>query len=219
MSLLNYMMGKRDARRATDIATTAGRSMMQAADAAAQRTLLGVSIDELEFIANNRVARSQLTSNLSHVMISDTAYFVYVGRVVKTFTPQHVAAYCRSVGSVVQTAELGLFSTSAAPNQSGLSFTKIEATGTISSLLSTGFIRNTSAFSTSVAAGTYLWAGMRTAMSVSQPTMIGVAQDFGEGYCQSTATAGALTNAGPWTGAVSAASLTAIGPDLRIEID
>lgn len=219
MSVLAYMMARRYARLSTDIATSAGRSMMLAADAAAQRTLLGVSIDENEFIVNSRVARTQLSSNQSFVMISNTAYFVYVGRVVKTCTPLHVSAYCRSVGSVLQTAELGLFSTSSAPNRSGLSLSKIEATGTITALTGTGFIRNTSAFSTSVAAGTYLWAGMRTAMSVTQPTMIGIAQDFGQGYCQSTASAGALTGTGPWTGAISVASLTAIGPDLRVEID
>ena len=71
-------------------------------------------------------------------------------------------------------------------------------------------------------AGTNLWAGIRAVMGTTQPTLAGLCMDFGEGLTLSTAVAGALTNAGPWTGALIALGgyyYTAITADLRINLD
>lgn len=169
-----------------------------------------------------RVLRSPLAGRVTLTLVSDVAYFVFCGRTNWPMVPKYVAAHVSTAGSGAQTAEMGLFSTTSAPNKSALSFTKIEATGTIGNV-TTGsgstIVRNTSAFSTLIPAGTYLWAGIRTALASTQPTLTAVSLDHGEGYTQSTATAGALTGSGPWTGVIAGISLNATGPALNIELD
>lgn len=145
------------------------------------------------------------------LLISNTAYFVFLGRVVTEFTPAYLNVMCQTVGTSTQTAELGFFSTPAYPKyNTSQSLTKITSTGTITSLTSgTGVKRNSSAFTTSIAAGTFLWGGMRTAMAGNQPTMNAINRDYARGNVLTTAAAGALTNSGPWTGAVVSASASA----------
>jgi hypothetical protein len=153
---------------------------------------------------------------------SGTAYFVYLGRTTVAFTPKYVEFYVNTAGSGAQTAEVGLFSSTGPPNKGNLSLTKLVSTGTLNSLTSTGVKRNTSAFSTSVAAGTHLWAGSRTAMATNQPALSGLCMDFSQGRVLSTASAGALTGSGPWTGAIISLGAylnTAIAPDLRVTLD
>jgi len=154
--------------------------------------------------------------------VNGTAYFVYLGRTTVEFTPKYVEFYVNTAGSGSQTAEVGLFSSTSPPNKGSLSLSKLVSTGSVSSLTSTGVKRNTSAFSTSVPAGTHLWAGIRTAMATNQPALAGLCMDFSQGRVLSTASAGALTGAGPWTGAIISLGMylnTAITPDLRVTLD
>jgi hypothetical protein len=97
--------------------------------------------------------------------------------------------------------------------------TKIVSTGTVDSMNSTGVKRNTSAFATSVTAGTHLWAGIRTAQNTTQPTFVALAYDMSQGLVQSTVSSGVLTGTGPFTGAIIAIATTQICPDLRITLD
>jgi hypothetical protein len=156
-------------------------------------------------------------------LVSNTAYFVYIGRTTQALTVKYVEFFVNTNGSGDQTAEVGLFSSPSAPNKSNQSLTKLAATGTVDSLTTTGVKRNTSSFNHSVAAGTHLWAGIRTAMATTQPALAGLCMDFSQGLALTTASAGVLTAAGPWTGSlipVGGTYLnTAIAPDLRITLD
>jgi hypothetical protein len=155
-------------------------------------------------------------------LVNGTAYFVYLGRTTVDFTPKYVEFYVNTGGSGAQTAEVGLFSSTGPPNKGNLSLTKLVSTNSVSSLTSTGVKRNSSAFATSVAAGTHLWAGVRTAMATNQPALSGLCMDFSQGRVLSTAAAGALTGSGPWTGAIISVGQylnTAIVPDLRVSLD
>jgi hypothetical protein len=155
-------------------------------------------------------------------VVSGTAYSVYLGRTTVTFTPQYVEFYVSTAGAGAQTAEVGLFSSANPPNKGNLSLSKLVSTGTISALTNGGVKRNTSAFNTSVAAGTHLWAGIRIAMATTQPALSGLCMDFSQGRVLSTASAGALTGNGPWTGAIVTLGTypnTAISPDLRVTLD
>jgi hypothetical protein len=155
-------------------------------------------------------------------LVNGTAYFVYLGRTAVEFTPKYVEFYVNTAGSGAQTAEVGLFSSTGPPNKDNLSLSKLVSTGTLSSLTSTGVKRNSSAFATSVPAGTHLWAGVRTAMATNQPALSGLCMDFSQGRVLSKASAGALTGAGPWTGAIISLGMylnTAIAPDLRVTLD
>lgn len=167
---------------------------------------------------NNNVMRSGLVAGLTFTTITNTAYWVYVGRTTVACTPKWVEFYVRSVGSGAQTAEVVLASTPTEPRGASLTLTKIEGTGTVDSLTSSGTKRNTSAFTTSVPANTHLWAGIRTAMATTQPNMSALGIDMDQGYCLSTATPGALTGSSSWTGVPIAASLSGIVPDLRVRI-
>jgi hypothetical protein len=155
-------------------------------------------------------------------LVSSTAYFVYLGRTVTGLTPKYVEFYVNSAGSGAQTAEVGFFSSANSPNKGAQSLTKIVSTGTVDALNTSGVKRNTAAFSTSVATGTHLWAGIRTAMATAQPAIMGLCMDWSQGRILSTAGAGVLTAAGPWTGAIIAVAAyqnLAVCPDLRGVLD
>ena len=177
-------------------------------------------ITTLENSCTQRILMSPLgPGSAGFLLISGTAYFVYLGRVTAAFTPKYVEFHVSTIGAGAQTAEVGFFSTPSTANKSGQSLTKIVSTGTVDSLTSTGVKRNTSAFSTSVSAGTHLWAGIRTALATTQPTLWGLAIDMGQGQVLITTSASALTGTGPWTGAIITASTSVICPDLRGLLD
>lgn len=174
----------------------------------------------LSGIAGARVLMSPLTKGVGgFTLISDKAYFVYLGRTLEALTLTHVEFHVSTGGTGAQTAEVGFFSTPLAPNKSTQTVTKLVSTGTVDDLTGTGVMRNTNNFATAITAGTYLWAGIRTAMASTQPVLAGLSVDMAQGFVLSTATAGALTAAGPWTGAIITASLVDICPDLRGTLD
>lgn len=149
---------------------------------------------------------------------ADVAYFVYVGRMEETVTPQYVRGLVSLGGGGAQTAEVGLFSTPLAPNHGGQTLTKIEATGTVDDLTGTGQKANTSAFSTSVAAGTHLWAAIRTNMAGAEPTLLATGPDLGCFIVMRTTTAGALTASSTFTG-VTVGNAAAPCPSLFVTLD
>lgn len=170
-------------------------------------------------LTNERVFRAPLGCGSTIALTANTAYFVYMGQ-VPACTPKYVEFQMTAAGSGAQTAEVGLFSTPSAPNKANQSLTKLVATGTVDTLTATLTVkRNTNAFSTAIADGTYLWAGIRTNLASTQPTLRGIELDFGQGYLLTTATAGALTGAGPWTGALTSAATVVNGPTLRVTLD
>lgn len=153
--------------------------------------------------------------NAGFLLISGTAYFVYLGRTKKAFTPKYVEFHVSTIGAGSQVAEVGFFSTPAAPNKAAQSVSLLVSTGTVDALTSTGVKRNTTAFATSIPAGTHLWAGIRTAMVTTQPTIWGIGVDMAQGMILALAGASVLTGAGPWAGAIIAASTAMVCPDLR----
>lgn len=189
-----------------------------------------VTAAAVDVLPPSRILQSRLPNVATAItLVSNTAYFVYLGCTTKSLTVKFIEFYVNSAGSGGQTAEVGLFKTAAPPNKSsqGASgIVKLTADGTLSSLTTTGLKRNTTAFNGGngyvVPAGTQLWAGIRTAMATTQPALAGLCMDFSQGLVLSTASAGALTGAGPWTGAIIALGTylnTAIAPDLRATLD
>lgn len=209
----------------TEIVTT-GAVIVDTPPAAANHAAAKAYVDAAAPAYVDPVQRV-LSSSLPNVAtaitcVNGTAYFVYLGRTTVDFTPKYVEFYVNTAGSGAQTAEVGLFSSPGPPNKGNLSLSKLVSSGTLSSLTSTGVKRNTSAFATSVPAGTHLWAGIRTAMATNQPALSGLCMDFSQGRVLSTASAGALTGSGPWTGAIISLGAylnTAIAPDLRVTLD
>jgi hypothetical protein len=190
------------------------RAFATAADTAlGPRLLAGLDVD-------SRVFRSRLSNHATaFLMVSGTSYFVYVGRTTAAITPKFVELHVATIGAGAQTAELGLFSTPLGPNKAAQSLTKLVSTATIGALTSLGMVRNTSAFAASVPAGTHLWAGVRTAMATTQPSPVALAYDMAQGSVLSAAASGVLTGAGPFSGAIIAASTAQICPDLRVTMD
>jgi hypothetical protein len=169
---------------------------------------------------SQRILMSNLApSNAGFLLISGTAYFVYLGKTTSSITPKHVEFHVSTVGSGSQTAEVGFFSSTSAPNKANQDLTKLVSTSTVDALNGTGVKRNTSAFSTAVNAGTHLWAGIRTAMATTQPTIWGVGTDMAQGQVLRTTSAGVLTGTGPWTGAIITAATGVVCPDLRGVLD
>jgi len=172
-------------------------------------------------LSNPPVMRSPLDASSSFTTVDGTAYWVYVGQVLVTCVPRFIEVGIRAAGTGAQTAEMCLASTPSAPNAAGQTLTKIEATGSIGSLLATTApIANSSPFSTTVAAGTHLWAGIRTAMATNEPQLHGILDDKLQGYVLLTAAAGALTGSSTFAGTLAAYSSTnaAVAPALTVRI-
>ncbi len=213
--------------------TAAGRALLDDADAAAQRTTLGLGAaallaDPIPGASGGAVGNIMpgggfwrsptLTTSSTFLGVSGTAYFVYIGLVRVAFTPTQVEVHVSTKASGAQTAEVGLFSTPAAPNGAGQTLTKLVASGSLDDLTSADNTRcgNSSALATSVAAGTYLWAGIRTAMATTQPTYVGLIGDMGFGAILRTAAATAFTSGNSYTGALVTIATTANSPDIRV---
>ncbi len=178
-----------------------------------------------------RILQSRLPNVATTItLISNTAYFVYLGCTTRVLAVKFVEFYVNTNGSGAQTSEVGLFSTADPPNKTNQGtngIVKLTAEGTLDSLTTIGVKRNTAAFNSgngyAVPAGTHLWAGIRTAMATTQPALAGLCMDFGQGLVMTTTSAGVLTGAGPWTGAIISVTgiylNTAIAPDLRVTLD
>lgn len=138
---------------------------------------------------------------------SDKAYWNYIGFTLKSFVINHVYFYVSTVGAGAQTAEVALVRSINPPNKANQTLYKLTASGNLVTL-TVGVARkyNLDPLAYKVPAGIHLWAGMRTAMATTQPRCYGFNFSFGEGMVLSTAAAGALTGAGPWTGSVIAVS-------------
>lgn len=162
-----------------------------------------------------------LTSSLppaavgTFVTISGTAYYLYLGRVVRSITIDFVEIHVTTAGAGAQTAEIGLFSTPTPPQKSAQTLTKIVATGTVDAVTPTGVKRNTASFAQVIAAGTHLWAGVRFAMATTQPTCAGRAGDMSQGHVLTTTGGGALTGLSTAAGTIPAIATATVAPDLR----
>lgn len=172
--------------------------------------------------STERILTSRLPPVANVQGTTDKAWFVFVGRLEVATTPKYVEFYVNAAGISITSSEVGLFSTPAPPNKSGQTLTKIVADGNVDSQTTIGVKRNTSAFTTSIPAGTYLWAGYHFIATGAAPVLATLGRDYGQGRILETETAGALTAAGPWAGAICAvptSSLTGVCPELRVVLD
>lgn len=168
-----------------------------------------------------RIWASPLPPLANLIITADKAVFVFVRRLEVATTPKYVELFVNSAAIGTQTAEVGLFSTPSPPNKSGQTLTKLVATGTVDDMTTTGVKRNTTAFATSIPAGTYLWAGFRSVMTGSMPTCASLSRDFGQGQALETATAGALTASSTFAGTIIAVPASTVGicAELRVVLD
>lgn len=173
----------------------------------------------LEPVTSQRIFVPVLAINGTFLLVSATAYFVYLGRTLQAITPKFVEFWVTTLGAGTQVAEIGLFSSPNPPNKTAQNMTLLVSTATLDSLTTTGIKRNTSAFATSIPANTHLWAGIRTAMATTQPTLRSVQDDWGQGLIETLASAAALTTAGPWAGVIPAAATQILCPALKVTMD
>ncbi len=168
-------------------------------------TWLGSPISVGPRQGNNNGATAQLTSGKAYFRYLD---FIRVATLVK-----YVECLMTAVGTGAAAGEIGLFSSPAAPNKAGQNLTPIPdgLGGTLvvnqanmTSLTAAGLVivRNTVAFAKAIPPGTFLWAGIRTAMGANQPTFAGLNGDLSQGWALETAASGLLTGAGPFAGVV-----------------
>lgn len=167
-----------------------------------------------------RVLRSELITAGTFLLISGTAYFVYLGRTVQAITPKFVEFFLATIGAGAQTAEVGLFSTPNGPSKAGQTLTKLATSAGLDSLTATPTVkRNTVAMATLIAAGVHLWAGIRVAMATTQPTLRALNDDWGQASILALAAAGTFAATATFAGAVPAAATQITCPDLRGVLD
>jgi hypothetical protein len=146
-----------------------------------------------------------------------------MGRTAVALTPKYIEAYLNVVGATLTLAEAGIFSSPAAPNKAASqSLTKLAAVATWDSLTNGLGVKHSAAMSTSVPAGTHLWAGFKGTFT-TMPTFAGLLYDLRQGLVLVTAAAAAFSTAGPWTGvlvaAQTAAAMVTCCPDLSLVLD
>jgi hypothetical protein len=169
---------------------------------------------------DSRILRPVLPPAGTFLLISGTAYYVYLGKTMRPLTVAFVEFYMTTVGTGAQTAEVGLFSTPLAPNKAGQTLTKIAATGTVDSLTATLTAkRNTASFAQAIAAGVHLWAGIRSAMASNQPTCLGMTTDCLQGNILTTTGQGALTGLTTTAGGIVAINTATVCPALFATLD
>jgi len=126
-----------------------------------------------------------------------------------------------------QVAELGLATTTDAPDGNPQTFTVVAVTNqlpdlTVGTFPSTVGIprQNTTAFGYVVSPCTHLWAAMRFNFSTTQPTALGVNRDLSAGAIQRTTSVPPMVVGASYTGLVYAQSITlsAIHPYLRLQV-
>ncbi len=155
------------------------------------------------------VLRSPLTNSGQTAHASGTAWWVYVGKLLRSCRLDYVRFTVATGGVGTQTAEVAAAYSIGPPNGGSLTLTKIVADGTVDDLTATGMRQNTSALGQIIGYGAHLWLGIRHAMSVTQPTINRLVQDNSVGYILSTAAAGALTSGTSWTGSLIGAAQSA----------
>ena len=167
---------------------------------------------------NERVMASTLHASTTQAQTSGTASYVYLGKTAAAAVWKYVKFRVSTAGAGTQTAEVGLFSSTSAPNGAAQTLTKLWADGTLTALTATGIGRNSTASAISVPAGTHLWAACRFAMATTQPTLAVLTDDWQLGYALQATSSAALTSLTTVTPSLTAAVQT-IFPDLRATMD
>ncbi|MCI4340173.1 MAG: hypothetical protein L3J73_02755 [Thermoplasmata archaeon] len=143
----------------------------------------------------------QFDTNTGGILNDDTAYWLYLGRLSAPATIASIRFVLNTSGVGTSVGEVALASSPSGPTGASAVLTKIFAAAIAANLSAvTGLV--TEVLSQVVPAGTHLWVGIRTHMSVTQPVFFETVRSFGDGRCLKTAGSGALTGAGPWTGTV-----------------
>lgn len=110
------------------------------------------------------------------------SYFVYVGYWPAGVVFKYVEFWPSAAGNAAMTVEVGLFSSTSAPNKAAQTLTKIEA-GSVSTPLDANIAnRNTIAFTTTLAQGTFLWCGFRRDNAGTNPTLRAIGIDMEQGH-------------------------------------
>lgn len=156
-----------------------------------------------------------LITGAAFTLVADTAYFVYLGKTVREISIAKVRMQVTGAGVGAGASEAAVYSSSSAPSRtSPLTLTKL-AYATTDVVTSTG-VKASGALATTVNPGVHLWAAWRTNLATTQPTVIGVANDFGDGHVMAVAASGSL-NAVSMSASIPAVTTATIAPFLKLE--
>lgn len=156
-----------------------------------------------------------LITGAAFTLVADTAYFVYLGKTVRQISAAKVRLQVTGAGVGAGASEAALYSSGSPPSRtSPLTLTKL-AFATTDVVTSTG-VKASGALATTVNPGVHLWAAWRTNLATTQPTVIGVANDFGDGQVMTVAASGSL-NAASMSAVIPAVTTATIAPFLKLE--
>lgn len=170
--------------------------------------------------SSDRAWRSKLFGIQTNLLTKQTAYFVFIGTVVNAIMPQFIRGQLTSNAAGTVQIENGLFSSPTVPSGSGQTLTKIVSTASLDTITSgaTKAFKNSSAFATSVPAGTHLWAGLLPNFGTTQPGMEYIGFDCQVGRVLSVTTAGAFASNTTYSGALITEGSN-MAPDLTVSLD
>lgn len=176
--------------------------------------------------ASTRVFTPQLVNHGAvaggFTLVSGKAAWCYLGRMPATGVIPYVKVWLKTAAAGVTALEIGLFSGTDGPNSAGRTMTLIEATGTMSGSFTagSGIRHNNAAFTTSIPAGTHVYAGVYETASAGGAEVKGCGNAFGSGALLSLAGAASFTGGTTtWAAAVVAEGLAIDGPFIWAALD
>lgn len=190
------------------------------------QSTVGYSPDE------QSIYSSYLTDIAGAVTVANTAYWVYVGRVLPGVSLSFVEFNLSTVAVGTQAVECAIATSPLAPNKAAQTLTCVASAAVTSDLTSggagVGIYRNNTAFAWNTVSGSssfanggvalHIWAGFRSnfTSTPTQPQLRGLTNDWSEGALLSTAAAGVLTAGTTYAGALIAHAVTWQAPQLRV---
>lgn len=161
--------------------------------------------------------------------LTGIAYWMFLGRNGPVaLLPARVFFWVVTAGGGTAVGEIALATSPAAPARVGQTLTCLASINNAGMNLSLtagalALHQNTGAFAASFPANSYMWLGIRTACTTSQPSIWGVGYDQGQGNILTTSAAGVLTAGVNYTGALINPTTAVLGtgwlaPDLQMSL-
>jgi hypothetical protein len=173
-------------------------------------------------VAPERSFGTPLIRIASGLLLGDaTSYWVYMGYSGETDLPIDFVRFAVVVAGVgAQAAEIAIAtSLGVPPSRAALRLVILAASGTLGALTGTGLLSNTSKLGCVIPVGTHWWAGIRTHMATTQPTIDAVGGDCSQGRVLAKTGAAALVVGQDFTADLIAHSLAAQAPALLATSD
>jgi hypothetical protein len=146
-----------------------------------------------QIVSDARLVRPAAPAAQQVLTVQNTVYAVYLGQTAGAVTATAIRGAVTVAGGGALSAQVGLFSSPAAPSFAPQTLTKVFAAAVATSLTTTGN-KALAAGAVAIARDVHVWAVIRTAMGGAEPTFYAVSADCGSAAVMTAPALPALTS-------------------------